>query len=138
MKIVTKIRPFDDIVTLIKTRFLEFNRKSSPSKGRKYPADLRELISKGAAAGISQSELRRLSGMSKTAIANAMQGAIKKPLTVRRLEIVGSTAGCPVKLSPLVVRLPSGITIELSDAQMLTATLVSTLANLEVNHATSR
>ena len=44
--------PYDNIRSQIKDRFAEFNRKSSPSKGRKYPADLRDMVRRAARSGI--------------------------------------------------------------------------------------
>jgi hypothetical protein len=44
MKLAASVQPVNDLQNLIKSRFAEFNRQSSPSRGRKYPPELRELI----------------------------------------------------------------------------------------------
>ncbi len=137
MKLAPANQPIAELQNLIKNRFAEFNRQSSPSRGRRYPHELRELVQRGSAAGIGPMELKRLSGMSETAI-KCILAKVKtkaKPLAPRRLEVVG----LPVEqsTSPLIVRLPSGVTIEFADASMLTVTLLSALSSLEVKHAAS-
>ena len=139
MKLATAVLPLSGLEALIKNRFAEFNRHSSATRGRKYPNALRELVREGGAAGIRPSDLRRLTGMSQTAIKCTLAKAKAKPKVAapRRLEVVGSPAE-PVKVSnSLVVRLPSGVTIELIDSTMLTPALLRSLAGLEVNHAAS-
>ena len=141
MKPALANQPIAELQNLIKNRFAEFNRQSSPSRGRRYPPELRELVQRGHAAGIGPMELKRLSGMSETAIkyilAKVKAIAKSKPLAPRRLEVVGLPFEPRQKLVPLIVRLPSGVTIEFSDASMLTATLLSALSSLEIKHATS-
>lgn len=137
MKLAASIQSVNDLQNLIKNRFAEFNRQSSPSRGRKYPPELRELICRGSEAGISPMDLRRLSGMSDTAIKSTLAKSKSKPVAWRRLEVVGTAVEPEQRSSPLIVRLPSGVTIELADATMLTAALLSALGRLEVNHAAS-
>ena len=132
---------YDDVRSQIKDRFAEFNRKSSASKGRKYPADLRDLVRQGAKSGIKPKELERLSGMSSTAIKTALAAAttpVIPPVAPRRLQVVGEASDHEQGARPLVVRLPSGVTIELASEAALTTALLLTLARLEVNHAASR
>jgi hypothetical protein len=135
MRLATSVQTPDDLQSLIKSRFQEFNRRSSPSTGRRYPNDLRELVQRGIAAGIRPGELKRLTGMSQSAIRSALSKA--KPEKPRRLEVVGLP---PIQQasSSLIIRLPSGISIELPDASMLTSVLVAAQNSLEVNHAASR
>ena len=139
MKLASTTRPLAELETLIKSRFAEFNRQSSASRGRKYPEALRKLVCEGNAAGIGVSDLRRLTGMSQTAIKWALANAKTRLPAPRRLEVVGSPVfeSRPAS-SPLIVRLPSGVTIELSDAAQLTSALLRNLASLEVGHAASR
>ncbi len=138
MKLATAVLPLSELETRIKSRFAEFNHHSSPTRGRKYPPALRDLVCEGNAAGIRPIDLRRLTGMSQTAIKCTLAKAKSKPAAPRRLEVVGSPAEPQKAWNPLVVRLPSGVTIELTDAAMLTPTLLLSLAGLEVDHAASR
>ena len=137
MKLAASVQPLTDLQNLIKNRFAEFNRQSSPSRGRKYPPELRELICRGSEAGIGPMDLRRLSGMSDTAIKCTLAKVKSKPMASRRLEVVGLPVESRQRASPLIVRLPSGVTIELADTAMLTTTLLGALGRLEVNHAAS-
>ena len=143
MRLAVSNQSTDSLRALIKERFGTLNRQSLPSRGRKYPQELRELVRQGASAGIAPVELSRLSGMSSTAVKGALEkksrvvAAKRKVLPARRLEVVGVVAEprrCP---TGLVVRLPSGVSIEL-DGSGLTSTLLLTLARLEVAHASSR
>jgi hypothetical protein len=56
----------------------------------------------------------------------------------RRLEIVPEDRGMALALNPLLIRLPSGVVIELRDGSALTPSLIQALANVEVNHVASR
>jgi hypothetical protein len=76
MKLAASVPSLNDLQNLIKNRFAEFNGQSSPSRGRKYPAELRELICRGSEAGIGPMDLRRLSGMSDTAIKCTLVSAV--------------------------------------------------------------
>ena len=147
MTLAITTQPLDDLRTLIKRRFADFNRHSSPSRGRKYPAELRDLVKQGAAAGIRQIELIDLTGMSQAAIKYAVDNP--KPMVAKkkrglalaplRLEVVEPANHLQFQEPrSLVVRLPSGVTIELANAEALTVSLLTILARLEVDHATSR
>jgi hypothetical protein len=130
-------QPLSELRDLIKNRFAEFNRHSSPTRGRKYPPELRELVCRGGAAGIRKSDLRRLTGMSETAITTALIKAKAKLPIPRRLEVVGLPVESQPKPIPLIIRLPSGVTIELAHQEMLTAALLGALSSMEVNHVAS-
>lgn len=138
MKLAAAAHPLSELQDLIKNRFSEFNRSSSPSRGRKYPPELRELVARGSAAGMSKKELRRLTGMSETAIIMALVKAKTKTPAPRRLEVVDLPVGARLKPMPLIIRLPSGVTIELAHQEMLNAALLSALNSMEVNHVASR
>ena len=139
MRLAASAQSSDDLQVLIKKRFSEFNRRSAPSRGRKYPAELRELVCRGMAVGIRLVDMKRLTGMSLAAIRSALsQAKPEKPLKPRRLEVVGLPAEMRPPSSPVIVRLPSGVSLELPDASMLSSALLHSLASLEVNHAASR
>ena len=138
MKLASAVLPLSELEARIKNRFAEFNRHSSASRGRKYPPALRELLCEGSAGGISPIELQRLTGVSDSAVRSILAKAKAKPVASRRLEVVASLAEPQRVLKALVVRLPSGVTIELTDATMLTPALLRSLAGLEVDHAASR
>lgn len=147
MKLATKIDSLEELKTNIKERFAEFNRNSVASTGRQYPKDLRALIIQGHIAGLKRSALNALSGMSTTAISYAIKSNkvgshhpksthIKK--TPRRLEVVADVLPSRSNRNPLVIRLPSGVILELADETLLTPSLIHTLTNVEVHHAPSR
>ena len=124
-----------DLETVIKSRFAEFNRRSSPSQGRRYPSDLRDLLCQGSLSGLSNSDLRRLSGMSPTSIKATLANA--KPVRARRLEVIPAAAPETKSGTPLTIRLCSGVSIEIPDVGMLTVELLANLSNLEAGHASS-
>ena len=133
----------DDIQARLRSGFAEFNRTSSPSKGRRYPADLQALVRKASAEGVELSTLGKLTGVSSTALARWCKAA--QPLTSRRqpkaaqprrLEVVGSDTD--QRGRPVVIRLPSGVSIELGDGAALGGELLAALATLGGGHATSR
>ena len=103
----------DDLQNEIKKRFTEFNKSSSPSKGRKYPKPLKDLVSRAAAQGIGQQTLRRLTSMSGSTVSCCCK---KLPAKLpRRLEIIETETITPQVVQPtgnVLVRLPSGISIE--------------------------
>lgn len=146
MKLAIDSQSLDDLRVQIKARFADFNRSSMASKGRKYPADLRQLVRQGHLAGIRQKDLSILSGMSRTSIRGALAAKLPagvspgpaKPPAPRRLKVVGPVGDNVRAPSPLIVRLPSGVTIELASDKLLTETLLVTLARLEVDNVASR
>ena len=146
MKLAVNNPSLDSLRALIKDRFADFNRSSKPSRGRKYPVELRELIREGHLTGIPPRDLEELSGMSLTAIKGAVALKTRRqvvsappiPKAPRRLEVVGSAADSRPLSSSVMIRLPSGVTIDLGDPSGLTPALLVTLANLEVPHVASR
>lgn len=136
MRLAANPQAIEELKNKIKDRFAEFNRRSSPSRGRRYPAELRELIHQGSTSGIRQIDLKRLSGMSQTAIKCILAKA--KPAKARRLEVVASPAAAERTHRSLLIRLPSGISIELSDPSLLPAALQAAFAHGEVKHVASR
>lgn len=139
MRLAASVQSPDDLQVLIKNRFSEFNRRSSPSRGRRYPAELRELVCRGIAVGIRLVDMKQLTGMSLGAIRSAVaQAKPGKPLKPRRLKVVGLPAEMRPPSSPVIVRLQSGVSLELPHASMLSPALLHSLASLEVDHAASR
>lgn len=142
MRLAFNDRSIDDVRVDIKNRFANLNRQCTPSKGRKYPEELRDLVRQGAQVGIGPRELRRLSGMSESAVRYALsqkrlpEAVVKLP-PPRRLEVVDSSAS-PPRAGSIAVRLPSGVTIELSHSAALTPALLAALAHLEVSNVASR
>ncbi len=135
MKLAIQPASHADLETVIKSRFAEFNRRSSPSQGRRYPSDLRDLLCQGSLSGLSNSELRRLSGMSPTSIKATLANV--KPVCARRLEVIPSAPLEEAARIPLTIRLSSGVRIEIPEVGMLTAELLINLSKLEVSHAAS-
>jgi hypothetical protein len=136
-------RGSDDIQVRLKARFTEFNRSSSPSQGRKYPVELQALVRQASSEGIELSTLGQLTGASPTALARWCKAAevaparrLTKPLKVRRLEVVRPDVD--KRTSSIVVRLPSGVSIEFADGAVLGADLLTSLATLGGSHAASR
>lgn len=83
---VQQIRPSESIQDKLIICFTEFNQASKPSKGRRYPDHLKKLVAEALSCGIRSSTVRRLTGMSDTAIKRHVD---KIKLTVpRRLEVV--------------------------------------------------
>lgn len=115
----------------IKSRFSEFNRLSPVSKGRRYPEELIALLVEGNQAGIKPALLRRLSGVSGSALHSWLKAGHK--VAPRRLEVVRPTK--TQKVAGITILLASGVAIELSDSGALTNELLSALNTLEVRHA---
>ena len=135
MKLIHSER-VDDLQAEIRKRFAEFNRTSSPSRGRRYPQELKDLISQAGARGDKTAVLRGLSGLSASAINRYRAGVGPKALAPRRLTVVGAS---PVEgpTTAVVIRLLSGVAIELADSRSLSLELLTTLSTLEVRHAAS-
>jgi len=138
MKLVRDPRP-DDPLSEIKRRFAEFNKSSSPSKGRRYPPELKELVQSAGAQGHESATLCRLTGLSSSAANRWLAAAAPRPVAARRLAVVDASANSPhAPPAPVVVRLPSGVTIELSDSRSLSGAMLAALGLLEVRDAASR
>lgn len=139
MKLV-RVPQADGLQAEVKKRFADFNRSRPPSKGRRYPDDLRQLVCQAAALGIKVSELSRLTGLSVTGIRRWVpKASTTLAAAPRRLEVVAADETLsPVRALAVVVRLPSGVIIELSDGRALTSGLLAALNALEVRHAASR
>lgn len=139
MKLV-RVSQVDGLQTEIRKRFADFNRSKPPSKGRRYPDELRQLVAQAAAQGIKLSELSRLTGLSSSGVRRWVpKASLALPAAPRRLEVVGADEPLPlVRTAAVVVRLLSGVTIELADGRALTGDLLAALSAPEVQHAASR
>lgn len=129
----------DDLHSMIRTRFIEFNKGGVPARGCKYPKELKDLVREAAASGTDLSTLCQLTGVSaktmvrwiKVVKPQTPRRASKPPIASRRLEVVATTH------SSITVRLLSGVTIEFGDAAALTGDLLKALAALEAGRAAS-
>lgn len=139
MKLV-RVPQADGLQAEVKKRFSDFNRQRPPSKGRRYPVELRQLVTQAAAQGVKISELSRLTGLSSSGVRRWVPTAsAAKSAAPRRLEVVAAAEPVPpVPAVAVVVRLPSGVTIELADGRALTGCLLAALGAPEVRHAASR
>lgn len=129
----------DDIQAKVKARFAEFNRTSSPSKGRRYPEELRALVNQAVAKGATLSTLRDLTGVSSSVLCGWAKGG--NPTTAakaRRLKVVGVSVSVDKSRQPIIIRLPSGVSIEVSDSKVISGNFLVALASLGGSHATSR
>ncbi len=84
---VHQIRPSEAIQDKLIKCFAEFNQASKPSKGRRYPDHFKKLVAEAITHGISPSTVRRLTGMSGSAIRRCHVDKIKLKAP-RRLEVV--------------------------------------------------
>ncbi len=142
MKLVSAHRS-DDLQAKIKSRFGEFNRSSSPSKGRRYPEELRVMVRQAITEGADPVALRQITGISPTAMKqwasvskHVSTRRTDKPSAPRRLEVIDGKASN--RRAPVVVRLLSGITIEIGDRADLDAEFLAVLDTLGGSHAASR
>ena len=126
----------DDLQDEIKKRFAKYNGTRPPSRGRRYPSELKELVCHGGSQGLKVATLCRLTGLSSTAVHRWIKAVPAPPTTARRLAVTHANPPAAVA-SPVVVRLPSGVTIELGDSRVLNGDLLATLSTLEVRHAAS-
>lgn len=132
-----------NIEAQIKAAFAQFNRSIPPSKGRRYPVELQILVRQALVEGLKLSDLSRLTGTSVSVMRrwiksgnSDLKQASDKNAQPRRLEVVGADFRKPQDLT--VVRLPSGVSIELPGQASLSRDFLTALAALEVTHASSR
>jgi hypothetical protein len=133
----------DEIAALqteIQSRFAEFNKLNPASSKRRYPRELKELIGRARVKGVRSAVLCRLSGLSSSAVHRYSKTSEPKPLRPRRLTIVDTKVTRSVS-APVVIRLSSGVVIELRDGDELSFNLLKTLSHLgsgEVRDAAAR
>lgn len=102
------------------------------------------MVRQALADGAEPSTLCRLTGASSSAMNRWAESAKASPpsqaadpvAAPRRLEVVGADVGRNDR--PVVVRLPSGVSIELSSPAALDRGLLTTLASLEACDVASR
>lgn len=152
----------EHIQSEIRLRFGELNKLGRPSKQRRYPNELKQLVCRAHSQGVQVKTLSQLSGLSSTRIKLWLEKAatIAKPPRVRRLAVVeaivtpevkantaleslplspagGARRGLAKTLAPVVIRLPSGVVIELGESCALNAALLASLSALGGGHASS-
>lgn len=127
----------------IRRRFAGVRGSSRGSKRRYYPSELHDLIRRAADQGVRQGELQQLAGVSASTVSRWISGCRNSKGSVgagpkpRRLEVVGPVVSEKPRAAAVVVRLSSGVTLELSSEQ-LTRELLLVLSTLEVSHASPR
>lgn len=130
-----------DLEVEAKKRFEEFHRHHAKSSQVRYPPELVSLVCQLSATGMGSAALSRLVGVALPTIGcwlgrrakakrNPSQAASVSIPPPRKIAVVGSASRAPI-----VVRLPSGVSIEVDH---LSDELLTSLARLEVIHATSR
>ena len=125
MKLAPYHQSLEELQFFLKNRFLELNRQHPNMRGRGHTSELRELICRGSSTGIRHVDLLHLTAMSQTAIKHSLKKAKRKVGAPRRLEVVAKPVEhCPTPCG-LTVRLPSGVTSELADVEMLAVTLLT-------------
>lgn len=138
---LARVPQAEELVGEVRRRFADFNRSRPPSKGRRYPDELRQLVCQAAAQGCKVAELGRLTGLSASGVRRWLPKvkATRPAVAARRLEVIAPDVAPPLACSSvIVVRLPSGVTMEFAEGRALTSELVTTLMDLEVRHATAR
>ena len=119
----------------IARRFADFNNTNSTPKGRRYPEDLRKLVCQAINGGTKAAEIVRATGLSATALKRWLSDY--RTRLPRRIEVVADPAVVPPTIAALV-RLPSGVTIELADSRALEPELLASLSTVGVRHAATR
>ena len=136
------IQVADEFQNEIRRCFSEFHRRYSPSKGRKYPEELRGLVRQARSGGIAPARIQEITGVSRSAILQWSKSAkgtsIERttPPAARRLEVIGEQRGHQNIFA--VIKFPSGIAIELSDHGVLNLEFLQSIATLEVRDAAPR
>ena len=136
MKLV-RVPQGDGLQAELKRRFADFNRLAG--KTRRYPKELKDLVRQAAIEGCKVPELSRLTGLSGSGVRSWLPRAgSPRPAEARRLEVTRAGAEASTLAAVVVVRLPSGVTIELADGRLLTGDLLSMLGAAEGRHAATR
>jgi hypothetical protein len=122
----------DKISTLeaeLKDRFAEFHQLNPASNRRRYPRELKALVVQAKEKGLRSATICRLSGLSSSAVHRYSAAGGPKVIQPRRLTIVDTKAAQKGK-APVVIRLSSGVSIELSDGSGLSPDLLKSLSAL--------
>lgn len=149
MKLVPNQRPVN-LQDEIKKRFTEFNKSCPPSRNRRIPSELKQLVCRGHQQGLAVKTLCQLACLSSSAVYSWLGAVNSNSLQPRRLAVTDAiqpkTVPSKAAQSPLsekvaqslvVIRLASGVTIELAEGCSLNADLLKTLNALEVDHVTA-
>ena len=124
-----------DLEDEIQRRFDSYNKLNPPKNTRRLPSDLIELLLYAAAEGVKKQTLSQISGVASSTINRWQKCKKTKKIPPRRLEIVREEdvefENRPnLTLAEAIVRLPSGIAIELMNSRSLTRDFLITLSEL--------
>jgi len=124
----------EKIITLeaeLKDRFAEFNKLNPASSRRRYPRELKDLVVQAKEKGLRPATICRLSGLSSSAVHRyAMAATTCEPKTIRPRRLTIVDAKPSQTFAPIVIRLASGVAIELSDGRDLSLDLLKSLSTL--------
>lgn len=112
----------------LKDRFAEFNKSGAASGRRRYPQELKDLVIQAKEDGLRTATICRLSGLSTCTVHRYTRSEKAKPIQPRRLTIVDTKPR--QTLASVVIRLPSGVAIELGDGRELNFDLLKSLSAL--------
>jgi hypothetical protein len=112
----------------LKDRFAEFNKLNATSSRRRYPRELQDLVVQAKGKGLKSATICLLSGLSACTVHRYLRSGKAKPIAPRRLTIVEPRAR--QALASVVIRLSSGVAIELSDGRDLSVDLLKNLSAL--------
>jgi hypothetical protein len=130
-----------DLEAEAKRRFTEFHQQHATYAGRRYPPELISLVRQVADAGVESARLGKLIGVHHTTLCRWLGRTPKVKKPARRVQPLQNTPPrkiavvAPAQKASIVVRFPSGISIEMDG---LSADLLASLARLEVSDASSR
>lgn len=124
----------NDFQSEIKQQFAKFSRSHPRNRSRRYPQYLKDLACEALSRGVSPKELRQLTGLSAENLKRWSKPVITP--SSRRLEVIGSPQATN-RVTRAVVRLSSGVTIELTDITSLNGQLLEALASLGGENAPS-
>ena len=131
----------DSVLAEITKRFAEFNAAKPLARGRRFPEDLLPLVQQALTAGVKPAALHKATGVSRATIERWVKAWASSPRKIaaraRQLEVVNErqTTDAPRRearssAAAVVIRLPSGIAIELPTSAVLDRALLLTLAQL--------
>ena len=111
----------------LKDRFADFNKSGAASGRRRYSRELKDLVIQ-AEIWTRTATICRLSGLSACTVHRCPRSAKAKPIQPRRLTIVDTKPRHA--FASVVIRLPSGVAIELGDGRELNFDLLKSLSAL--------
>jgi len=132
----------------MRRRFSNYKKMHPVAKSRRFAPDLIELVRRAATQGMKKGVLCQITGVSSSTMHRWLNGRKLENIQPRRLEVVRDEEVVVQPNSPVlkakicpsiaaIVRLPSGITVELADSRALVGDLLFALSTMEVRHASS-